>query len=91
MLRDRAVNDPSATRWDMQLTSRTVRGADALAEQVRTGAHLGEAVGREVERVVAVRADVDRLRAASRCAPSTPGGAPATDSRCWRPTRPHSA
>ena len=63
VLRDRAVNDPSATRWDMDLTSRTVRGADGLAEQVRTGAHLGEAVGREVERVVAVRADVDRLRA----------------------------
>ena len=63
VLRDRAVNDPSATRWNMQLTSRTVRGADALAEQVRTGAHLGEAAGREVERVVAVRADVDRLRA----------------------------
>ena len=27
---------------------------------VRTGAHLGDAAGREVERVVAVRADVDR-------------------------------
>jgi hypothetical protein len=63
VLRDRAINDPSASRWNMQLTSRTVRGADALAEQVRTGAHLGEAAGREVERVVAVRADVDRLRA----------------------------
>lgn len=63
VLRDRAVNDPTATRWDMQLTSRSVRGADALAEEVRTGAHLGEAVGRAVERVVAVRADVDRLRA----------------------------
>ncbi|WP_048555595.1 hypothetical protein, partial [Nostocoides japonicum] len=62
VLRDRAVNDPTAARWDLDLTSRTVRAADRLAEQVRTGAHLAEAVGREVERVVAAGVDVTHLR-----------------------------
>ncbi|HJV08831.1 MAG TPA: hypothetical protein VJ653_04095, partial [Acidimicrobiales bacterium] len=62
VLRDRAVNDPEAGRWDIDLTSATVRTADRIAEQVRSGAHLAEALGREVERVVATRADVERLR-----------------------------
>lgn len=62
VLRDRAVNDPDASRWDIDLTSATVRTADRIAEQVRTGAHLAEALGREVERVVGARADVERLR-----------------------------
>jgi len=62
VLRDRAINDPTGTRWDLTLTSRTVRTADQLAEQVRLGAHLGEALGREVERVVASGVDVQRLR-----------------------------
>ncbi len=62
VLRDRAVNDPDAPRWDLDLTSRTVRDADRVAEHVRIGAHLAEAVGREVERVVADPAQVRTLR-----------------------------
>jgi hypothetical protein len=62
VLRDRAVNDPAAARWDLYLTSRSVRDADRLAEQVRLGAHLAEALGREVERLVTDPQDVARLR-----------------------------
>ncbi|WP_432513064.1 hypothetical protein [Kineococcus sp. SYSU DK001] len=62
ILRDRAVNDPADHRWDLDLTSRSVRDADAVAEHVRVGAHPGEAVGREVERVVGDPAVVARLR-----------------------------
>ena len=62
VIRDRAVNDAEPARWAMDLTSRTVRDADRLAEHVRIGAHLAEAVGREVERVVADPGDVERLR-----------------------------
>ena len=62
VLRDRAVNDPTAARWDLDLTSRSVRDADTIAEHVRVGAHLAEAVGREVERVVADPAIVSQLR-----------------------------
>lgn len=62
VLRDRAVNDPTGNRWDLDLTSQSVRDADRAAEHVRVGAHLAEALGREVERVVADRDDVSRLR-----------------------------
>jgi hypothetical protein len=62
VLRDRAVNDPGAARWDLDLTSRSVRDADRVAEHARLGAHLAEALGREVERVVADPEDVARLR-----------------------------
>lgn len=62
VLRDRAVSDPEADRWQMDLTGRSVRAANRVAEHVRVGAHAGEALGREVERVVAARADVERLR-----------------------------
>ncbi|MFG3712730.1 hypothetical protein [Micromonospora sp. NPDC047730] len=61
VLRDRAVSDPSP-RWDLDLTSRSVRDADRIAEHVRVGAHLAEALGREVERVVGTPAGVERLR-----------------------------
>jgi hypothetical protein len=62
VLRDRAVNDPGAARWDLDLTSRSVRDADRVAEHVRLGAHLAEALGGEVERIVADPQDVARLR-----------------------------
>ncbi|MFF0945488.1 hypothetical protein ACFYE2_14855 [Kocuria sp. CPCC 205300] len=62
VLRDRAVNDAADGRWDLDLTSGSVRGADTIAEHVRVGAHLGEALGREVERIVAAPAAVARLR-----------------------------
>ncbi len=62
LLRDRAVNDPEPDRWRLQLTSRTVRDADRLGEEVRAGAHLAEVVGRELERIIADPALVDDLR-----------------------------
>lgn len=62
VLRDRAVNDASTPRWDLDVTSRRARVADRIAEHVRIGAHLSEALGREVERVVARTADVEQLR-----------------------------
>jgi hypothetical protein len=62
VLRDCAINDPEATRWQMNLASTVVRAADRLGETVRTGAHLSEALGREVERAVGDKASVERLR-----------------------------
>lgn len=62
VLRDRAINDPTSSRWDLDLTSQSVRAAERIAAQVRTGSHLGEALGREVERVLAREADVLRIR-----------------------------
>jgi hypothetical protein len=61
VLRDRAISDPSP-RWDLDITSRTARTANRIAEHVRAGAHLYEALGREVERVVADPRAIDRLR-----------------------------
>jgi hypothetical protein len=63
VLRDRSINDADPARWHMDMTSRTVKGANRIADEIRVGAHFAEALGREVERVVAVRADVERLRA----------------------------
>jgi hypothetical protein len=62
VLRDRAVNDPEPGRWHMDLTSTAVRTADRLAVAVRAGAHLSEALGGEVERLVGDHATVERLR-----------------------------
>jgi hypothetical protein len=62
VLRDRAVNDTGTARWDLDITSRRARVADRIAEQVRVGAHLSEALGREIERVVGRTPDVERLR-----------------------------
>jgi hypothetical protein len=52
IIRDKAINDPEADRWHMDLDSRTVREAARLAEAVRAGNHLQEVLGREVERIV---------------------------------------
>ncbi|WP_431676397.1 hypothetical protein [Kitasatospora sp. KL5] len=64
VLRDRAVNDPQAGRWAMDLTSRTVRDAARLGDSVRAGAHLGEVLGRDVERIAGSPDLVDALRTA---------------------------
>lgn len=61
VLRDRAGSDDSG-RWDLDITSRTARVADRLGEHVRAGAHLAEALGREVERIVGRPGDVEQLR-----------------------------
>ena len=62
LLRDRALGDHEGGRWHMDLTSTSVRDAAALAEEVRRGAHLAEALGRAVERAVANPARVAALR-----------------------------
>jgi hypothetical protein len=61
VLRDRAVSDRSG-RWNLDVTSRTARTADRLAEHVRTGTHLAEAVGSEIERIVGRGVDIEQLR-----------------------------
>jgi hypothetical protein len=61
-LRDRAVSAASDRRWDLDITSRRARTANRIAEHVRVGADLSEALGREVERVVATTAAIERLR-----------------------------
>jgi hypothetical protein len=62
VLRDRAINDPEAGRWHMTLSSRTVREAARVGEHVRVGAHLAEALGREVERIATAPDLVQALR-----------------------------
>jgi hypothetical protein len=63
VLRDRAISDPSP-RWAMNITSRNARAAGRIAAEVRNGAHLNEAMGREVERIVGRAADIQALRTA---------------------------
>lgn len=65
VLRDKGRSDPDG-RWHLDLTSATVRDAARLADDVRTGAHPAEALGREVERLIGDRRKVDLLRAAFR-------------------------
>ena len=62
VLRDHVVHDEDDTRWQMQLSSTTVRGAAVLAEQVRSGIPLPEVLGREIEKRVAEPAHVLELR-----------------------------
>jgi hypothetical protein len=63
VLRDKSHFDENDL-WHLDLTSTSVRDASRLADDVRTGAHPAEALGREVERVVGERAKVDELRTA---------------------------
>jgi hypothetical protein len=62
VLRDRAISAAGDGRWDLEITSRQARIAQRIAEHVRVGADLSEALGREVERVVRTTAAVERLR-----------------------------
>jgi hypothetical protein len=62
VLRDRALFDADSARWQVDLDSAGVRLAEQLASEVRLGAHLSEALGRAVERAVAGKADIERLR-----------------------------
>ena len=67
VLRDKAVTDrlvdPGGRElWSMQLDSDRIRLAEELAEEVRIGAHLFEAVGRQVERVIGTALGVRALR-----------------------------
>lgn len=67
IVRDRHLSaeaeDPGqADRWSMQLESSRIRLADDIAEEIRIGCHPYEAIGRQVERVIASADDVDVLR-----------------------------
>ena len=62
ILRDKSLRDPEH-KWDLKVTSARVRAAMRLADDVRTGAHPAEALGREVERLIGVRAVIDTVRA----------------------------
>lgn len=42
LLRDRALRDPDADRWQLDLTSDRIRGALRLATEVREGSHPAE-------------------------------------------------
>lgn len=62
ILRDKAIHDPDADRWHMDLSSDRVRKADRLGQEVRLGAHISEALGREIERIAGSKGTVDALR-----------------------------
>lgn len=62
VLRDRAISDAANGRWDLDITSRRARTAQRVAEHIRIGADLNEALGREVERVVRTTPAIERLR-----------------------------
>jgi hypothetical protein len=71
ILRDKYLSEkqeappPAHNPWAMNLASKPIREAGALAEEVRLGAHLWEVVGRQVERVVGTTAAVEKLRVLS--------------------------
>ncbi len=62
VLRDRALRDPDADRWHMDLTSDAIRGALRLADETREGSHPAESLGRMVEAIVNRPDVIDRLR-----------------------------
>lgn len=64
ILRDRALRDPDADRWQMNLTSDAVRAALRLRNEVRRGSHPAEFLGRAVEEIVARPDLVGKLRVA---------------------------
>ncbi len=64
LLRDRALRDPDADRWHMDLTSDAIRGALRLADETRLGSHPAESLGRAVEAIVKRPAVIDALRMA---------------------------
>jgi hypothetical protein len=64
VLRDRAVHDPDAERWRMDLASDAIRGALRLGDATREGSHPAESLGQLVEAIVNRPDVIDRLRAA---------------------------
>lgn len=73
VLRDQVVHHGDSSQWDITLSSRTVRVAAGLAEQVKSGVHLSEALGREIERRVGDPALVLKLRSAFPARPEWEG------------------
>lgn len=64
ILRDKAIHDPQAGRWDMTLHSSSVRLARQLGDEVRAGSSIQEALGQEIERRVGDPVAIAALRAA---------------------------
>lgn len=64
ILRDRALRDPDADRWQIDLGSDTVRAALRLASETREGGHPAESLGRQVEAILARTALIDKVRTA---------------------------
>jgi hypothetical protein len=64
ILRDKVLHDPpeARDRWQMELDSSVIRIAERIAIQVREGMHLWEALGLEVERIVADPEAIKHLR-----------------------------
>ncbi|MCE7980207.1 MAG: hypothetical protein DYG89_03375 [Caldilinea sp. CFX5] len=60
--RAESVNGEGRNPWAMNLSSRTVRLAAALAEEVRLGFHIHEVVGRQVENIIGRHQSVKELR-----------------------------
>jgi hypothetical protein len=58
VLRDGGVGNT----WQMNITSQRVRMAEEIAEEVRMGAHMREALGRRVEAIVADPVHIRELR-----------------------------
>ncbi|MCP4469963.1 MAG: hypothetical protein GY815_04620 [Gammaproteobacteria bacterium] len=62
LLRDRSLSDADPARWAMDVTSGAVRRAALLADEVRAGVHLAEALGRMIEDAVKTPASITALR-----------------------------
>lgn len=62
VLRDRALRDPDADRWQMDLDSNSIRAAIEIADDIRDGGHPAEVLGRLVERIVGHPETVNALR-----------------------------
>ena len=56
------VNDKGNNPWQMNITSRKVRLAEELAEEVRTGCHIYEVIGRHVENIIGKKQTIFELR-----------------------------
>jgi hypothetical protein len=76
VLRDKYLFDKDESNarnpWEMNIESRHVRLAVELAEEVKVGSHLWEAVGRRVEQVFDDRDTVEKLRTRFPGRPSRP-------------------
>src|SRR5262249_19474749 len=62
VLRDKVINDPQRGRWEMRMESSDIRLAKTMAAYVKSGLHPSEAFGAEIERIVAQRTSIDKLR-----------------------------
>ena len=73
VLRDHAIHDTSDPRWRIELRSDLVRLAARLGNDVRSGVHISEAIGREIERRAGEPGAVIALRRAFPARPEWAG------------------